>query len=253
MVRYLPLAILFVLLWVEATSHGDDRTWTSRDGKFRVVAELIRVENDVVVLRRSDGKTARVPVSRLSDDDQEFLSDQQKTTTSSLPTGAAHYRSVALQNVEVGADSTTGVLRCRMPRELARQALLIAARDGLGLGTYDGTIREPMPAPTDATVLRLHIAAIPGEDGRLRVRLWQGSAVNGDPVWSKEYPYEMQVLEMYPSIVKQVSADARAEMLTLLQKLGCQQLKPEGVASRLSHPPSNNCCSNRTSSLNSLP
>jgi hypothetical protein len=49
------------------------RTWRSADGQYSVEATLVEVADDQVVLRREDGKTVKVPVSRLSDADREYL------------------------------------------------------------------------------------------------------------------------------------------------------------------------------------
>ena len=56
---------------------------------------------------------------------------------------------------QFGGGHSSGLLE----RELGRQALLIAARDGLGLTTRDGTLREPPPdgLPPDNRLYAIHI------------------------------------------------------------------------------------------------
>lgn len=49
------------------------RTWTSADGKFTTVAELIGYANGIAQLRRADGTIAKVRREQLSPADQEFL------------------------------------------------------------------------------------------------------------------------------------------------------------------------------------
>lgn len=50
------------------------RTWTSADGKFQVVAKFVRLaEKEVHIQREKDGKAIRVPLEKLSSDDQQFL------------------------------------------------------------------------------------------------------------------------------------------------------------------------------------
>lgn len=49
------------------------RTWTSADGKFTVLARFEKLDGGQVVLFKSNGRFARVPVSRLSIDDIGFL------------------------------------------------------------------------------------------------------------------------------------------------------------------------------------
>ena len=56
------------------------RQWSDRSGKFRVEAKLVSVENGQVTLERSDGKQAKLPVSRLSIFDQDYLKETKFKT-----------------------------------------------------------------------------------------------------------------------------------------------------------------------------
>jgi hypothetical protein len=60
---------------VDPAKSGTDqlRTWQSSDGKFSVEATLVEVLGDQATLRRADRKVIRVPLSRLSDADQEYV------------------------------------------------------------------------------------------------------------------------------------------------------------------------------------
>lgn len=49
------------------------REWSDATGKFKIVAKLLEVKNDVALLRTNNGKTIRIPVARLCQADQEFL------------------------------------------------------------------------------------------------------------------------------------------------------------------------------------
>jgi hypothetical protein len=53
------------------------RTWSDASGKFRIEAELVRLAEGKVELRRKDGQTVTVPLERLSKEDQEFLARQK--------------------------------------------------------------------------------------------------------------------------------------------------------------------------------
>jgi len=48
------------------------KTWKDKSGKFSVEATLIEVTENVVVLRRADGRQIRVPLVRLSEEDRDF-------------------------------------------------------------------------------------------------------------------------------------------------------------------------------------
>ncbi len=54
------------------------RTWQDASGKFDVDAVLVGVKDDKVTLKKKDGKQITLPVSKLSDEDQEYLKAQSK-------------------------------------------------------------------------------------------------------------------------------------------------------------------------------
>ncbi len=47
------------------------RIWSDSTGKFQVEATFVAMESDVVILKKADGKLAKVPLERLSKTDQE--------------------------------------------------------------------------------------------------------------------------------------------------------------------------------------
>lgn len=49
------------------------REWVDNTGKFRFRAELVEVDGEFAVLKGTDGKMRRIPISRLSEKDQHFL------------------------------------------------------------------------------------------------------------------------------------------------------------------------------------
>ncbi len=63
------LSVLVLL----AASAAFARTWKSRDGKSQVEADLVKLENGKVTLRKSGGKTITVDESQLSDEDRAYL------------------------------------------------------------------------------------------------------------------------------------------------------------------------------------
>lgn len=56
-----------------AAQDSEEREWKDSSGKFRVVGRLVEVRDGVVFLLNKDGKTLKVPVERLSSEDQEYL------------------------------------------------------------------------------------------------------------------------------------------------------------------------------------
>ncbi len=52
------------------------REWVDVTGRFRIEAEFVKMENDVVLLKVKDGKAIEVPLNRLGEDDRIFARQQ---------------------------------------------------------------------------------------------------------------------------------------------------------------------------------
>ena len=59
----------------EKAQIGQMRMWTAAGGKSTVEAQLLRIEGDSVLLRRSDEKEISVPLEKLGDADRKYLAD----------------------------------------------------------------------------------------------------------------------------------------------------------------------------------
>ncbi|MEQ8835560.1 MAG: SHD1 domain-containing protein, partial [Lacipirellulaceae bacterium] len=68
-------ALVLCLLFVPGTQA---RTWSDKSGKQKVEAEFLEYANGKVELRKSDGTTVKVPLSKLSKDDQRYVRDLVK-------------------------------------------------------------------------------------------------------------------------------------------------------------------------------
>lgn len=73
----LGLSLFIALCFFASVSWGQSqdatyRTWTDSTGEYRIEASLVRVVGDTVVLKKQDGKITRVPIDRLSRDDQRI-------------------------------------------------------------------------------------------------------------------------------------------------------------------------------------
>src|SRR6476646_11264863 len=64
----------------------------------------------------------------------------------------------------------------RLAREIGRQAVLIAARDTLGLATRDETLEEPFPAAVTESKRIMNAAPRARRDGKLQLSLWAGNS-----------------------------------------------------------------------------
>lgn len=68
-----PLVVIATILQPTVQAQVSMREWTDQSGKFKVKAKFESVENDSVVLNKADGTQVRVPISRLSQTDQDYL------------------------------------------------------------------------------------------------------------------------------------------------------------------------------------
>lgn len=73
------LLVVLSLCLVNQSLLGQERTWTDSTGKFRIDATIVRVEDQKVVLKKTDGKEVTVALERLSGSDREFVRQWQET------------------------------------------------------------------------------------------------------------------------------------------------------------------------------
>jgi hypothetical protein len=59
----------------EKLAAAGPRTWSDASGKFKIEARLLRVEDGKVVLSRTDDKEVSVPIDKLSEADQKYVTD----------------------------------------------------------------------------------------------------------------------------------------------------------------------------------
>src|SRR5262245_13772949 len=75
--------ITFLALFTADSAVAEVRTWTSADGKFKVEAELISVQDDTIQLRKADGTEVTVPLEKLSPADRLFAKSRAAKSASS--------------------------------------------------------------------------------------------------------------------------------------------------------------------------
>lgn len=71
--------IAVALLFASGASAQDstERSWSDVSGQYRIVGRLIEVKDDVVFIESSDGKTVKVPLTKLSKADRDFLESKE--------------------------------------------------------------------------------------------------------------------------------------------------------------------------------
>ena len=107
-------------------------------------------------------------------------------------------------------------------REILRQAILIAARDELGLSTYDMALREPMPEGDQPAVTVLDVTTAECLGQFVRVRLRQGTGEAAPLLYDKQIPLTLiqkRVLD-YSGLITAVERLSRTEMVEALRKAG---------------------------------
>jgi len=72
------LAVFTVFALLAFPLEAYPRTWTDATGKYKIEAELVEVKGKDVVLKKSNGSTVTVPISKLSKADQEFLAKRSR-------------------------------------------------------------------------------------------------------------------------------------------------------------------------------
>jgi tetratricopeptide (TPR) repeat protein len=109
----------------------------------------------------------------------------------------------------------------RLVRELVRQAILIAARDEMGLTTRDESLQEA--DPTQAIVVHIMPMERGDEAGQWRLRL---VAAEEGTQWETTFEIPGQGLERYGELAKRLEADSRGKMLEGLRACGVEGAPP---------------------------
>ncbi|MBI2193693.1 MAG: hypothetical protein HYU36_17085 [Planctomycetes bacterium] len=116
-----------------------------------------------------------------------------------------------------GPSSRQGLLL----REIIRQAVLIAARDGLGLATHDETLGENVEAAGDLAGCGLDVftLAVVGEYLGVRIRLMDAARED----WAYEKLLSVEETDetrFYFQVLERAEAASRGEFVELLKRLG---------------------------------
>lgn len=92
--------LALVLTWNFSTTDGwseaDVRTWTDNTGKFTFEGTFVRSRGNEIMLKKVDGQLLRVPLNRLSREDQDYVTELESGPTEATDplTGIAWYSSV---------------------------------------------------------------------------------------------------------------------------------------------------------------
>ena len=83
--------IASAVIWCMLVAPAYTRTWTDSTGKYKIEAELVEVRDGTAYLKRADGKTVSVPLTKLSETDRNYLGslgrDEDEVERGSKPSG----------------------------------------------------------------------------------------------------------------------------------------------------------------------
>src|SRR4051812_24422030 len=110
----------------------------------------------------------------------------------------------------------------RLGREIVRQALLVAARDGLGVQTCDETLQET--PPDDAHVIQLTLTERCSRDGKWHISLSkfveEKDAGASKAIWEKTYNCDAATTKIYADAIPKLEADSRGALIEALKTAG---------------------------------
>jgi outer membrane protein assembly factor BamB len=112
------LAAILAAALVGAQENGDDesepmtevRTWTDASGQFTVEAAMLKVADGAVHLQKADGQVTKVPLGKLSKDDQKFVRDELAKRKKTGRTGRSDRSSSGRATHTAGGENWPGWL-----------------------------------------------------------------------------------------------------------------------------------------------
>ena len=117
--------VLTIVLALAQDLSAEVREWTDSTGGFKMEAEVVAIRGTNVILEKTDGQFISIPMSRLSNADQQFLRDQQtemnrpakpSTASATQTTGSTNTASA-----KMGSD-TNGVELAERTEQILRAA-----------------------------------------------------------------------------------------------------------------------------------
>lgn len=201
---------------------ADMRVWTSTRGTT-LEAELLRVEGEDVILRQTDGRHARIPVSRLSAVDREYLARPSRPATgeaaspaAGMPLGPTLYPTWARPS------------RAKVPLDKPWQATSSSPESSAGMRRSVGVLRYQIaqtPPDVNMPFMRLQLVRHLTDLDLHALALSEAEALLQLP---PDTAYNPRVYA-YPALAD-VQADARRFQGRILARTGAAQASHDAVA-----------------------
>jgi tetratricopeptide (TPR) repeat protein len=114
-----------------------------------------------------------------------------------------------------------------LTREFVRQAVLIAARDELGLNTADAVLGESLADPAVPAALQLEITVATPQPNQLSVRLDVVGREPRIPLVDRQYAYNQDGRHIYESLARILEAESRTTFVDALVAAGAVRREVE--------------------------
>ena len=193
------------------------RTWSDATGKFTIDATLVdRTEKDVR-LQKADGRIVSVPISKLSQPDQEFLAAQAKNEADNPFAGGELPDMKSAPKPRVVAPGVLASFQCADVANLTSKGADVVLQPNLPFASL-----SPDPGP-DRPTWRNFSIVVPSESHyeRMKTPIMVGSsgkfaaAINQYPNYSRPEKYGRVYLARYGDLKPKLIIDA-AESIELL-------------------------------------
>lgn len=103
----LSVCCLFsLLLFRNPLSAAETRIWTDSSGQFKIEAEFVRIQDEKVILKKTDGKTQSVPLAKLSKADRDYAVKQAENPFEADDTEPVKAKNSASKPRETGESAT---------------------------------------------------------------------------------------------------------------------------------------------------
>ncbi|QEG21666.1 SHD1 domain-containing protein [Mariniblastus fucicola] len=152
------------------------RTWKSANGKFNLTATLVEVDGDEVVLKKEDGSTMKIALSKLSDSDQTYAARAKKrinvNNDEQLVAERESYsddllvllkrRAEVLKDASLNFEIARDTSRMKSIRLRTGPIKQSGSGESVGLANDSFSLRFPLRAPQNARVENVSYAKASG-------------------------------------------------------------------------------------------
>ena len=178
-------AVCCVLIVALCGTETFARTWTNSTGKFKIEGEFVKLADGTVDIRRDDGKLIRIPLDKLSEEDQKYVREATARTAEATPfvvaddgEGAKDTRAMS-QRDDAIYDRTALAEGVGLTREEAlKDAFRAAVRQVVGafvdanaIAQNDELIEDKVITYSDGTIKSHRKLSERQVDGLFRVRI----------------------------------------------------------------------------------